>query len=76
MTLPLIVLLVALAAATGIVLADSGLRMRSALGGLRTQQARLRKGPALPVLRIERAPRVVTRVSYARPAVATRRAAA
>ena len=42
MTMLLLALLVAFAAMTGIVLADSGLRMWSALGGIRAQQAMLR----------------------------------
>ena len=77
MTLLLIALLVAFAAATGIVLADSGLRLWSAFGGIRARQAVLRNGDGLPAAR---AARVTTRVSYARPMVragsAPRRAAA
>lgn len=76
MTLLLIALLIAFAAATGIVLADSGLRMWSAFGGIAAQQGRLRKD--LPSLR-EHTARVTTRVSYARPTIVVstpRRAAA
>ena len=75
MTLLLIALLVAFAAATGIVLADSGLRLWSALGGIRGQQATLRKVAGLPALRGQRPARVMTRVSYARPEVPQRVAA-
>ena len=76
MTLLLIALLAGFAAATGIVLADSGLRLWSALGGIRVQQANLRVG-ALPARRGLSPARVVSRVSYARPAaIALRRAAA
>lgn len=77
MTLLLIALLVAIAATTGFVLADSGLRMWSAFGGIRAKQGLLRTG-GLPTRRASRAvPRVTTRVSYARPAaIAPRRAAA
>lgn len=76
MTLLLIALLVAFAAAAGIVLADSGLRLWSALGGIRVQQAALQAG-SVPALRGQRTARVVTRVSYARPAMpATQRRAA
>lgn len=75
MTLLLITLLVAFAAATGIVLADSGLRLWSAFGGIGTRQAMLRNGAGLPARRGQRAARVMTPVSYARPA-APRRAAA
>ena len=79
MTLLLIALLVAFAAATGIVLADSGLRLWSAFGGIAAQQAKLRD-EGLPELRAQRPACVITRVSFARPAtmsgVAPRRAAA
>ena len=79
MTLLLIALLVALAAATGIVLADSGLRMWSAAGGIKAQRAMLSRQPAqvVPALRSQRTARVMTRVSFARTAaVAPLRAAA
>ena len=67
MTFLLLVLLVAGTIATGIVLADSGLRLWSALGGIRSQQAMLRHGcSALPCARPARAARVMTRVSYSR----------
>lgn len=76
MTLLLIALLVAFTVVAGIVLADSGLRLWSAFGGIRAQQAMLRNGNGLPARRA----RMVTRVSYARPvataASAPRRAAA
>ena len=75
MTLLLIALLIAFAAATAIVLADSGLRMWSAFGGIRAQQATLRNNSGLPTLRDQGAVRMTTRVSYARN-VAPRRAAA
>lgn len=68
MTLLLIALLIAIAAATAVVLADSGLRMWSAFGGIRVQQAMLRNISGLPALRDHRAARVTTRVSYARTA--------
>ena len=69
MTLLLLALLVAGTIATGIVLADSGLRLWSALGGIKGQQAMLRNGPAtLPCSRASRHARVTTRVSYARAA--------
>ena len=68
MTLLLIALLIAFAAATAIVLADSGLRMWSAFGGIRVQQAMLRNISGLPALRDDRAARVTTRVSYTRTA--------
>ena len=77
MTVLLIALLVAFAAATAIVLADSGLRLWSAFGGIGAQQALLRRGAGLPAARVPCAARVVTRVSYARPAtIAPQRAAA
>lgn len=80
MTLLLIALLIAFAAATGIVLADSGLRMWSAFGEIGAQQAKPRGGFALPATRGRRAARITTRVSFARAAVsmgpAPRRAAA
>lgn len=77
MTLLLIALLIAFAAATGIVLADSGLRLWSALGGLKAEHAMLLNAGQVPALRSQRAARVVTRISYARPlGVAPRRVAA
>lgn len=77
MTLLLVALLVALTAATGIVLADSGLRMWSAVGALKAQQIAMRSDSGLPALRGERSARVTTRVSYARvTGAAPRRAAA
>lgn len=78
MTLLLIALLVALAAATGIVLADSGLRMWSAAGGIKAQRAMLLRQPAraVPALRNQRAARVTTRVSFARTVTAAPRRAA
>ena len=74
MTLVLFALLIAFAVATAIVLADSGLRMWSALGGLRAEAAMLHGGRELPARRAERSARVTTRVSYARPATAPRSA--
>lgn len=78
MTLLLIALLVALAAATGIVLADSGLRMWSAAGGIKAQRAMLSRQPAQvePALRGQRAARATTRVNFARTAAAAPRRAA
>ena len=77
MTLLMIALLLALAAATGIVLADSGLRLWSALGAIGAQGPMLRDGAAgLPLLRGRRAARVITPVSYAPPTAVPRRAAA
>ena len=77
MTLLLLALLIAGTMATGIVLADSGLRMWSALGGIRSQQAMLRQGSTgQPALRAARTARVTTRVSYARSAPAPLRAVA
>lgn len=77
MALLLVAFLVVLVAATGLVLADSGLRMWSAFGGMKAQQAILCETSRLPAMR---APQVTTRVSYARPvakcAFAPRRAAA
>jgi hypothetical protein len=64
MTLLLVALLAVVAASTVIVLADSGLRMRSAFAGMRAQQAMLCDASRLPEIR---APRVTTRVSHARP---------
>lgn len=67
MALLLLALLVAGTLATGIVLADSGLRLWSALGGIRSRQAMLRNPAAsLPGSRAPRAPRVTTRISFAR----------
>lgn len=74
MTLILLALLVALGAATGIVLADSGLRLWSAIGGTGARQALLRNGRDLPALRTQRPARVTARISFERPAI--RRAAA
>jgi hypothetical protein len=71
MTLLLIALLIAFAAATAVVLADSGLRMWSAFGGITAQQAMLRNISELPALRDYRAARVTPRVSYARTVPAT-----
>lgn len=65
MTLLLIALLVAFTVATGIVLADSGLRLWSAVGGLKAQQAILRRD-GVPEMRVRQTARVMTRVSYAR----------
>jgi hypothetical protein len=69
MTLLLIALLIAFAAATVLVLADSGLRMWSAMGGVKSRQAAMRDVRDISARRVSRAARVVTRVSYARPVV-------
>ena len=82
MSLLLLALLVVFTAVTALVLADSGLRLWSALGGIAARKAAMewndgvwsRSAPQ-PV----RAARVTMRVSYARPALrmaAPRRAAA
>lgn len=75
MTILLIAFLVALAVAAGFVLADSGLRMWSAVGALKTRRA-LMIADAQSV----RGRRATVRVSYARPLFPTqqprRRAAA
>ena len=68
MTLLLLALLVAGAIATAIVLADSGLRLWSALGGIRRQQAMMRNEGARYGRRVSRPARVTTRVSYSRTA--------
>ena len=75
MALLLLALLAGFALATGIVLADSGLRMWSAFGALGAERAMLRNA-AMPTLRTRAEARVVTRVSYARPATERMRAAA
>lgn len=67
MTLLLIALLAAFAAATGIVLADSGLRLWSAFGGMAARQAAVRDVRDVPELHGQRPARVITRISYARP---------
>lgn len=77
MTLLLLALLAAIALATGFVLADSGLRLWSALGGIRAARA----GYCDQILRVpahrpRSAARVTTRVSFARPIPARLRAAA
>ena len=77
MTLLIVALLVAGTIATGIVLADSGLRVWSALGGIRSQQAMLRDGRiARSGMRMSRPARVTTKVSYVRAMPAPLRAAA
>jgi hypothetical protein len=69
----LLIALVAFAAATGIVLADSGLRLWSALGGIGGQQEMLQS--SLPAQRCISPVLVTTRVSFARPAPTDRLAA-
>ena len=69
MTLLLIALLIAFAAATVLVLADSGLRMWSAIARMKSQQTVMRDVRDISARRGLRAARVVTRVSYGRPAV-------
>lgn len=61
----MLVLLVALAAATALVLADSGLRLWSAAGGLRQQNEALRRC-RVELPRMRPAQRVTTQVSYTR----------
>lgn len=68
MALLLIALLIAFAVATGVVLADSGLRLWSALGGLERELA-MRSGRELPAWRSQPLASVTTRVSYSRQAV-------
>lgn len=76
MTFLLLALLVAIAIATAMVLADSGLRLWSAAGGMAAQRAHLRKGVDVTGLRARPAARVRTQVSYARSASVPQRAAA
>ena len=81
----LVALLIVFAAATAIALADSGLRLWSAFGGLQAQQAMLRNGNSVrPARRCGHSARVPmpvtmpasTRVSYARSAAIPLHAAA
>lgn len=79
MALLLLALLAGFALATGIVLADSGLRMWSAFGALGAENAMLTRagiGTATSTARNRPVARVNTRVSYARPAPERMRAAA
>lgn len=77
MTFLIVALFAGFAVATGIVLADSGLRLWSAFGTIRAQQAMLRAGVAVPAARRAQLPaRVTTRVSFARPAPRPLRVAA
>jgi hypothetical protein len=79
MSFVMLALLIAFAAATALVLADSGLRLWSALGGLKAQRLALASGPLGHQQSRVRSARMTTRVSYvpARPAQpAPRRAAA
>lgn len=79
MALLLLALLAGFALATGIVLADSGLRMWSAFGALGAQRVLVTKtanGHEMPTGRARPVARVTTRVSYARTAPAPLRAAA
>ena len=73
MTFLLLALLAGFAIAAGIVLADSGLRLWSALGGIGGQQEMLQS--SLPAQRCISPVRVTTRVSFARPAPTDRLAA-
>lgn len=75
MTLVMLALLVALTAATALILADSALRLWSAAGGLKQQNDVLRGRP-LELPRMRPAARVTTQVNYARPNSAPLRAAA
>ena len=72
MTVLLIALVAVLAAATAVVLADSGLRLWSAARGIALE----RSGAVTPALRAQRAVRVATRISYSRGVVAAPRRAA
>jgi hypothetical protein len=68
MTMLLLVLLVGIAVAAGVVLVDSGLRMWSALGGMRPETGSLAGARAMTSRRMPASPvRVTTRVSYAAP---------
>lgn len=75
MTFFLLALVAAFVAIVGTVLADSGLRLWSAAGGIARQQAALRTAAKLPAARRAPVARVVTRVSYAKIATQERAAA-
>lgn len=71
MAILMLTLLIAFAAATAIVLADSGLRMWSAVAGIKAQhRAVMGLSTQVPQVRARHAVRMTTRVSYARPAPA------
>lgn len=73
MTFVIFALLVTFAVATAIILADSGLRMWSAAGGIAAQRPVVMRGDAcLPHRRNGLAARVTMRVSYARKGSAQR----
>lgn len=76
MTILLLALVAAFVAIVGTVLADSGLRLWSAAGGIARQKAALRTAAELPTARRAAVARVVTRVSYARMGSRQQRAAA
>lgn len=75
MTFMLIVILVAITVATGFVLADSGLRMWSAVVAIKARQDLAGRQPAMSALRVQRAARITTRVSFERGSTAQRAAA-
>lgn len=66
MTFMMLALLVAFALATTIVLADSGLRLWSAVAAIKGQRMAILYEAGLPEVRNIAAARVSTRVSYAR----------
>jgi len=76
MTLMMIALLAAVVVTTAVVLADSGLRMWSALGDVARGKALLHEAATLPLQNRPAAARVSTRVSYARAVAVPQRAAA
>ena len=76
MTILLLALLAAVVVATGIVLADSGLRIWSAFGGIPRQKAALRHNASLPLHRKLTTARVTTAISYGRTGAAPFRVAA
>lgn len=63
MTLMLLVLLAAFALGTGLVLADSGLRLWSALGLLKARARELDRRGALPVIMPSGRPRPAPRIT-------------
>ena len=79
MALLMLTLLAGFTLATGIVLADSGLRLWSAFGTLGMQKTMLvgaKKDAEMPILRTRAEAQVATRVSFSRPAPAPLRVAA
>jgi len=66
----MLALLAAIAAAALLVLADSGLRLWSAFGGIKAQRAALSAAKANGRLRSRPVPRMTTRVSYVRNGLA------